>query len=89
MRVDKPLFLRSLSCVSDETTAPASRANFGDSSFEPTDEQLQALSREAFAHVALQHHAALERLRMGIAELRAAALARLKGVDAGRAGKTP
>lgn len=51
--------------------------NFGDSDFEPTDEQLQALSREAFADVAELNGRALARLRAEIEELRSEALARL------------
>lgn len=55
----------------------SSRLNFGDSEFEPTDEQLQALSREAFADVAELNRKALARLRAEIEELKAEALARL------------
>lgn len=51
--------------------------NFGDAEFEPTDEQLQALSREAFAEVAEQHRRALDRLRAEIEQLQSEALARL------------
>ncbi|MCC6667291.1 MAG: hypothetical protein IT375_26325 [Polyangiaceae bacterium] len=52
-------------------------ADFGDADFEPTDEQLRELSREAFADVRARHQAALEALRTRIAALRAAALAEL------------
>ena len=51
--------------------------NFGDSDFEPTDEQLQALSREAFADVAARHSEALARLQAHIRDLQAEALVRL------------
>ncbi|MBX3466889.1 MAG: hypothetical protein KF878_08320 [Planctomycetes bacterium] len=51
--------------------------NFGDAEFEPTDEQLQALTREAFAGVAEEHRRALARLRAEIEALRSEALARL------------
>lgn len=51
--------------------------NFGDPEFEPTDGQLQALTREAFAGVAEEHRRALARLRAEIEALRSEALARL------------
>lgn len=51
-----------------------SEADFGDPEFEPTDEQLQALSREAFAEVGAKNVAALERLRAEVSELRARVL---------------
>jgi hypothetical protein len=57
---------------------PQQPANFGDPSFEPTDEQLQELSREAFADVTARRNAAAVRLRARIALLRKAALARVK-----------
>ena len=44
--------------------------NFADPDFEPTDEDLIALSKEAFAGVGERRRAALERLRSEIAELR-------------------
>lgn len=47
--------------------------NFADPDFEPTDEDLRALSREAFADVGARHREALERLRGEIAALRATA----------------
>ena len=50
---------------------------FGDAEFEPSDDELRALSREAFADVAARHAAALDRLWAEIDQLRAAALARL------------
>jgi hypothetical protein len=55
----------------------SSRPNFGDSEFEPTDEQLQALSREAFADVAELNRKALARLQAEIEVLKSEALARL------------
>lgn len=64
--------------TSGETTlsAMSPAPNFADATFEPTDEQLEQLSREAFADVAKQHDEALARLRRHVAELRALALAR-------------
>ena len=50
---------------------------FADPEFEPTDEQLQDLSREAFADVAARHARALELLRERIAALRADVMARM------------
>lgn len=49
--------------------------NFADPDFEPTDEQLRQLSREAFADVEARQQDALARLRRDIAALRAEALA--------------
>jgi hypothetical protein len=63
----------------------SSPVNLANPEAEPTDEQLQALSREAFAGVAEQHHDALARLRKRIALLRAEALARLARFDPARA----
>lgn len=54
----------------------AQRVNFGDPTFEPTDEQLQELSREAFADVAKNMREALDRMRAEIARLRAENAAR-------------
>jgi len=51
--------------------------NFADPEFEPTDEQLEQLSREAFADVGERNREALARLRGHVAKLRAASLARL------------
>lgn len=45
--------------------------NFADPTFEPSDQQLQELSREAFADVAARHQEALRALRAKIASLRA------------------
>jgi hypothetical protein len=52
--------------------------NFGDPSFEPTDEELAELMHEAFAEVPARNAAAQTRIRQEIAELRAQALARLE-----------
>ena len=52
--------------------------NFGDPSFEPTDEELAELMREAFADVRVRSAAALSRLQQEIAELRVQAMARLE-----------
>jgi hypothetical protein len=52
--------------------------NFGDPSFEPTDEELAELMREAFADVPARSAAALSRIRQEIEELRAQAMARLE-----------
>lgn len=52
--------------------------NFGDPSFEPTDEELAELMHEAFAEVPARNAAALARLEQETAELRAQALARLE-----------
>jgi hypothetical protein len=49
-----------------------------DPEFEPSDEQLVALARDAFANVAQQRRAVLLELRSKIAALRAEALARLE-----------
>ncbi len=43
------------------------RVNLSDPEFEPTDEELQGLSRRAFAGVAAAHEASLVRLRAEIA----------------------
>lgn len=51
--------------------------NFADPDFEPTDEQLEQLSREAFADVARKNEEALARLRAQVAKLCADSLARL------------
>jgi hypothetical protein len=50
--------------------------NLADPSFEPTDEDLQELSRAAFAHVPAQNRELLVRLRAEIAALREAAMKR-------------
>ncbi|MBX3227669.1 MAG: hypothetical protein KIT84_15040 [Labilithrix sp.] len=52
----------------------SARINLADPAFEPTGEQLQELSRRAFAHVAAERKAQLtatrERIRAGRAALR-------------------
>jgi hypothetical protein len=53
------------------------RANFGDPSFEPTDEQLVELSREAFAEVPALLRRAENELRAEIARLRTEAKSRV------------
>jgi hypothetical protein len=55
--------------------------NFADPEFEPTDEQLHQLSREAFADVARLHAEALVRLRQEIQVLRAQRLAQHQAMD--------
>jgi hypothetical protein len=55
----------------------AEAINLADPRFEPSEEQLQALSREAFSDVATRHLEALSRLRTQIALLRAEAIARI------------
>jgi hypothetical protein len=52
--------------------------NLADPEFEPSDEQLQELSRAAFAHLAEARRESDERLRREIAELRQKALDSLK-----------
>ena len=52
--------------------------NFGDPSFEPTDEELAELMSEAFADVPARSAAALARIHREIVELRAQAMARLE-----------
>jgi predicted Zn-dependent protease with MMP-like domain len=52
--------------------------NFGDPSFEPTDEELAELMSEAFADVPARSAAALARIRREIEELSAQAMARLE-----------
>jgi hypothetical protein len=54
------------------------RINLADPDFEPTDEQLIELSREAFAHVRGEHEASLRALRLRIADARREALSRLQ-----------
>jgi hypothetical protein len=49
--------------------------NFGDPSFEPTDEELAELMHEAFADVPARNAAALAQIHEDIAKLRAEALA--------------
>ncbi|MBI3200717.1 MAG: hypothetical protein HYZ29_04170 [Myxococcales bacterium] len=59
------------------TAADEAHADFGDPSFEPTDEQLQLLAKEAFAGVGARHQAVLARLRDEVTRLRERVLARL------------
>jgi len=56
----------------------ARATNFGDPSFEPTDEELAELMHEAFAEVPARNAAALARIHSEIAVLRDLALARLE-----------
>ncbi len=63
---------------------PQERANFADPSFEPTDEQLVALAREAFADLGEQQRARDERMRALIAKLRAEAHAHVQALLDGR-----
>jgi hypothetical protein len=52
-------------------------ADLGDPDFEPTDEQLAALSRAAFSTVSARNREAMARVRSEIAALRREVLARL------------
>ena len=52
--------------------------NLADPDFEPTDEQLQELSRAAFAHLGVARRESDEKLRREIAELREQVLRSLK-----------
>jgi len=54
------------------------RRNLADPEYEPTDEDLQGLAREAFAHVRGAHERALSQLRDEIAVERAEVLARIR-----------
>jgi len=56
----------------------ARATNFGDPSYEPTDEELAELMHEAFAEVPARNAAALARLEQEVAELREQALARFE-----------
>lgn len=56
----------------------ARATNFGDPSFEPTDEELAELMHEAFAEVPARNAAALAMLESEITELRTQALARFE-----------
>jgi 4'-phosphopantetheinyl transferase EntD len=53
------------------------RINLADPSFEPTDEQLEGLSKRAFAGVREAHERAMARMRAEIAAGRMAAMERL------------
>jgi len=63
--------------------------NLADPSFEPTDDDLRQLSREAFADVPAQQREALARLRREVTALRAEALAHLAALDLGGASRGP
>jgi hypothetical protein len=52
--------------------------NFGDPSYEPTDEELAELMHEAFADIPARNAAALAKIHDDIAKLREEAMARLK-----------
>lgn len=52
--------------------------NLADPDYEPTDEELEELTRSAFAHLAEARREADEKLKAEIARLRAEALARLR-----------
>ena len=54
------------------------RRNLADPSYEPSGEELQALAVRAFAATVEPRRAALERLRLAIAEERKRVLAELK-----------
>ena len=64
----------------------SSSANFADPQFEPSDEDLLELSREAFAGVAELRLTAREQMRVRIAALRVDALARVAALIASRPG---
>lgn len=53
--------------------------NFGDPSYEPTDEELAELMHEAFAEVAARNAAAMAKLHERIASLRDEAMKRPLG----------
>jgi hypothetical protein len=54
------------------------RVDLADPDFEPTDEQLQELSRRAFAQVKARHDEAMDRLSQQIAEASAATMKRFE-----------
>lgn len=54
------------------------RVRLEDPDFEPTDEDLMELSRQAFAHVAAAHEESLRKMRAEIEEARKAAMERLR-----------
>jgi hypothetical protein len=60
------------------STTMSKAANFADPDFEPTDEQLQELSREAFANVRAQQEHTLAQLRTSIRSRTAEAMKRLQ-----------
>lgn len=53
------------------------RVNFADPEYEPTDDDLRQLSREAFAHVRAAHEAALVEMRARIEKERVEVLRRV------------
>jgi len=59
-------------------------ANLASADFEPSDEQLVTLSREAFAPVRDRHREALAQLRVQVSALRRQALARVSGWGASK-----
>ena len=63
-------------CYPGDTMARVT--NFGDPSFEPTDEELAELMQEAFADVPARSAAALARIRREIEELSAQTMLRLQ-----------
>jgi hypothetical protein len=56
--------------------------NFADPTFEPTDEELQRLAREAFADAAQRRNAAMARFWAHVDALRAEVLERLNAARA-------
>jgi hypothetical protein len=54
--------------------------NLADPSYEPSDEELQELSRAAFADVPARNDAALQRLRAEIKALQATSLQRVRAL---------
>lgn len=56
----------------------AVHGNLADPDYEPTDEELEELSRSAFAHLSSARREADEKLKAEIARLTAEALARLR-----------
>lgn len=58
--------------------------NLADPDYEPSDEELQQLARDAFADVPARHHEATQRLWDQIAALRAQVLARLATREPGK-----
>jgi hypothetical protein len=56
---------------------PMNEHNLADPDFEPTDGQLQALMKSAFANVKADHEAGMERLRLEIEQARVIAFERV------------
>lgn len=64
--------------MTPDDLAPSSRAsNFAEPTVEPTDDEIGALMKEAFAHVAVDAERALASVQAEIAKLRAEALERI------------